>query len=104
MGSWFSSTKSDNITNKNSKNTINNSNNSPKPASYSFFSEPPNFAILFGRNAAEKLMEKYSVYNKNLNGNNFAQVIIHKIVNDPNLPLKDKLYQLSYFSTVFQSL
>jgi hypothetical protein len=102
MGSWFSSTKNDNTTNKNSKNTINN--NSPKPASYSFFSKPPNFAILFGKNSREKLMDKYDVYNNNLNGNNFAQVFIHKIVNDPNLTLKDKLNQLSYFSSVLQSL
>ena len=70
----------------------------------SWFSKPPNFAILFGTNSRKKFMDKYEVYNNNLNGNNFAQVFIHKIVNDPNLPLKEKLYQLSYFSTVLQSL
>lgn len=98
MGSWFSSTKSNNTTNKNSKNT-NNSNKPPKTPSYSLLSKPPNFSILFGSNAAEKLMEKYSVYNKNLNGNNFAQVFIYKIVNDSNLSLKEKINQLSYFSS-----
>jgi hypothetical protein len=100
MGSWFSSTNSS-TNNSINKNT---NNNSPKPASYSFLSKPPNFAILFGSNAAEKLMEKYYVYNKNLNGNNFAQVFIHKILNDSNLQLQEKISQLNYFKDVISTL
>ena len=49
-------------------------------------------------------MDKYEVYNNNLNGNNFAQVFIHKIVNDPNLPLKEKISQLRYFSSALLNI
>ena len=94
MGGLFSSSE------KKNKNTTNNNNKNLKPASYSIFSKPPDFAIILGGNSAERFMGKYSVFDKNLDKDNFAQVFINKIVKDENLSLDDKIKELSYLSMV----
>lgn len=109
MGNWFSSIKNNIIEPSKPTNNTNISNKNyskaPKKPTY-IFSAAPNFrGLLLRKNKdpnglmKELMVNKYEIFNKNLNKDNFAEVFIYNIMNDKEIDVITKIEKLKNFSS-----
>ena len=109
MGNWFSSIKNNIIEPPKPANNTNKSNKNyskpPKKPTY-IFSAAPNFRGLLLRKGKdpnglmkELMVNKYEIFNKNLNKDNFAEVFIYNIMNDKEIDVITKIEKLKNFSS-----